>query len=112
VRWENGKNKGKSKAIIQSFRPSGFAPAFGRAVARFALAFCGTPEGVPCRFWLAQGVPFRSGLAQKDKATADPYGMTTRKSNGNSNSNSKNNSNSNCRSRSRSNSRSSFFGEG
>jgi hypothetical protein len=33
-----GKSKGKSKAIDQSLRPSGFTPAFGRAVAASRLA--------------------------------------------------------------------------
>jgi hypothetical protein len=31
-----GRNNGKNKGDIQSLHPAGFAPAFGRAVGRFA----------------------------------------------------------------------------
>jgi hypothetical protein len=42
-----GKSEGKSKGNDQSLRPSGFAPAFGRAVAPSAGHFIGTRERVP-----------------------------------------------------------------
>jgi hypothetical protein len=43
---EKIKTTAKTKAIIQSLRPSGFAPAFGRAVGRFAAGIdAGLKEG-------------------------------------------------------------------
>jgi hypothetical protein len=60
VFWaKNAKNKCKSKnnrknnGNIQSLRPSGFAPAFGRAVAPFGAAFYGMRERMPFRSSLA-----------------------------------------------------------
>jgi hypothetical protein len=43
------KNNRKNKAIISRFAPSGFAPAFGRAVAPFGAAFYGMRERMPFR---------------------------------------------------------------
>jgi hypothetical protein len=39
VGYGNAKATTKAKAIILSLRPSGFAPAFGRAVAPFGVSF-------------------------------------------------------------------------
>jgi hypothetical protein len=44
-----GRNNGKNKGDIQSLRPAGFAPAFGRAVAPFGAAFYGMRERMPFR---------------------------------------------------------------
>src|ERR1700733_5130945 len=50
VRTEGSKTRAKAKAIDRSLRPSGFAPAFGRAEAPLARLGVGTPEGVPFHF--------------------------------------------------------------
>jgi hypothetical protein len=46
-KWQKENAKAKSKAINQSLRPSGFTPAFGRAVTPFGTASYGTAEAVP-----------------------------------------------------------------
>jgi hypothetical protein len=42
-----GKSEGKSKGNNQSLRPSGFAPAFGRAEAPFGAAFLARVNACP-----------------------------------------------------------------
>jgi hypothetical protein len=68
------KKRRQNKGNIQSLCPSGFAPAFGRAVAPFGVAFYGTRERVPFRFVNGPRA-FSLRLISKGKgatATADP----------------------------------------
>ena len=80
---------GKGKCNNRSLRPSGFTPAFGRAVAPSARCFFGRAEALPFRI-LRYG--YRSG--GKD-GNGNSNGNSDSDDNGNSNSNDNGNSNGN-----------------
>jgi hypothetical protein len=96
---KNGKKNAKAKttAIAQSLRPSGFAPAFGRAVGLFGPACFGTAEAVPLskairgesNSWIPFGMTNKKGKSNGKKQI--PFGDDNKKgkSNGNGNGKSK-----------------------